>query len=279
MKVVHAWGTCLSCSQLTSFRVYQFLAEPPICRFYIYVHAKLWYTILIIFPSSTNLMTDANSSPTWCKLPKNPFCRVCFKALCMLAISKSSVEHWKDLLVDSTGPKWENQKKMVLKRFENMNLIAGLVLTSSAVLISTNFQTDKPFRSFVLEVSSFVAALFSLLTGLCVLVIYEPCFAQKSILESLKDSRSRLICCLILMAFPSLALVVSTLALLAAVFIVGFTCNEPFGIALIIGTCAIMLLITVLAVYVFNSPMHKLSAAHDSDNVTHGPSGQRSAIP
>ncbi|KAG2066636.1 hypothetical protein BDR04DRAFT_1233906 [Suillus decipiens] len=72
-------------------------------------------------------MTNANSLPLdseWCQLPENPFCRVCFKTLCMLAISKSPVEHWKDLLDRPKQAKWKNQKKMVLKRFENMNLIA-----------------------------------------------------------------------------------------------------------------------------------------------------------
>ncbi|KAG2036544.1 hypothetical protein BDR03DRAFT_444640 [Suillus americanus] len=195
-------------------------------------------------PMSTSSVINATSPPTsspsdeWCALPENAFFRVCFKSLCMIAISQSSVEHWEvlrqnslrqnseELERNSTEPKrnlteekWEKHKKMVINRFENMNITAGLVLTSSAVFISTNppIQSLIPYAnqvSYILQVISFVAALMSLMTGTSVLIIYDTCYAHKDILQSFKESRLRLIICLVLMAFPTLALIVSTLTLI-----------------------------------------------------------------
>ncbi|KAG1743832.1 hypothetical protein EDB19DRAFT_541989 [Suillus lakei] len=180
------------------------------------MHATLRCTIPNILPMST---TDTTGSPDWCRLPKNAFYRVFFKALCMIAVSKPSVEHWEELGQKSEEPKWDKHKKMVINRFQNMNVTAGLVLTTSAVFISTTppNQTLIPYAShgsYILQVSSFIAALISLMTGTSVLIIYDNCYAHKGILEAFKRSRRRLIFCLILMAFPSLALAVSTLALM-----------------------------------------------------------------
>jgi uncharacterized protein YerC len=140
MKIVRPSCALPLCSQSTSFRVYRFLVEPPICQCCIYAHATLWCIILNILP-----MSNRPNVPSWCALPKNSFCRVWFKALCMIAISSSSVEHWEKLLENSksrrdleahTGnseahiqksiEKWEKHKKMVLSRFENMNLIVSI---------------------------------------------------------------------------------------------------------------------------------------------------------
>ncbi|KAG1743831.1 hypothetical protein EDB19DRAFT_542036 [Suillus lakei] len=331
-------------------------------------------SILLMSPSLAIKYPPVSPPPEgeWCALPKNPFGRVCFKTLCMIAISKSSVEHWEALRINaqmsryaeelkqnaealkrnlsihnaeelkrnaeelkrhaealkwnaeelkwnaeelkqksienaeklkqkaeelrqtsilnveelkqkveelkqesiqhaeelqrnSTEEKWEKHKKMVINRFENMNVTAGLVLTSSAVFISTNppIQTLIPYanvRSYILEVFSFVAALISLMIGTSVLIIYDTCYAHEEILESFKQSRCRLISCLILMAFPSLALVVSTLALMIAVFIAGFTSDEHFVKFLTGGICVIVFLLAALAIYVFNPRIQE--AAH-----------------
>ncbi|KAG2751774.1 hypothetical protein P692DRAFT_201359622 [Suillus brevipes Sb2] len=137
----------------------------------------------------------------------------------MIAVSKSSVEHLRHLAECPIKEEWIAHKEMVVNRFENMNVTAGLVLTTSAVFISTNppSQPLMPYAShgsYILQVSSFVAALISLMTGTSVLIVYDTCYANNRILKSLMQSRSRRICCLILMAYPSLALAVSTLALM-----------------------------------------------------------------
>jgi hypothetical protein len=146
--------------------------------------------------------------------------------------------------------------------------------------------------SYILQVSAFVAALISLMTGTSVLIIYDTCYANtdmKRILrvchlpfmhssglsnnnhQSLKRSRLRLVCSLILMAYPSLALAVSTLALLtglsarpdlnsvvskafSAVFIAGFTSDKLFVKILTAVTYLTLVLLGVLALYVFSAP-------------------------
>jgi hypothetical protein len=147
MKIVRPSCTLLFCSQSTSFRVYRFLVEPPICQCCIYAHATLWCTIPIL---SMLPMSD-QPDDSWCALPKRGVSRVCFMALCMVAISKTSVEHWKDLkgMSDqtstqpnqnsaqpsqnsaqpnqkSTEENWEKHKKIVSARFGNMNLIVSI---------------------------------------------------------------------------------------------------------------------------------------------------------
>jgi hypothetical protein len=193
----------------------------------------------------------------------------------MIAVSKPSVEHWDDLIHDQKKEEWVEHKKMVIDRLGNMNVTAGLVLTTSAVFISTQppFQPLMPYAShgsYILQVSSFVAALISLMTGTSVLIIYDTCCGNadmKRILKSLKRSRLRLVCCLILMAYPSLALAVSTLALLTAVFIAGFTSDKLFVKILTAVTYLTLALLGVLAVYVFSAPwIDSMNDPHPADS-------------
>ncbi|KIK35551.1 hypothetical protein CY34DRAFT_812040 [Suillus luteus UH-Slu-Lm8-n1] len=85
----------------------------------------------------------------WYDPPQNPVWCLCFKALCMIAVSKPSVEHWDDLIRDQKKEEWVEHKKMVIDRLGNMNVTAGLVLTTSAVFISTQppFQPLMPYAS------------------------------------------------------------------------------------------------------------------------------------
>lgn len=203
----------------------------------------------------------------------------------MIAVSKPSVEHWDDLIRDQKKEEWVEHKKMVIDRLGNMNVTAGLVLTTSAVFISTQppFQPLMPYAShgsYILQVSSFVAALISLMTGTSVLIIYDTCYGNsdmKRILNSLKRSRLRLVCCLILMAYPSLALAVSTLALLTAVFIAGFTSDKLFVKILTAVTYLTLALLGVLAVYVFSAPwidsMNDRNPADSHDRPSPEPKG------
>jgi len=213
-------------------------------------------------PSPSPAVDGTQPSRAWHDPPKHPFGCLCFKALCLIAISKPSVEHWDDLINDRRKEEWIEHKKMVTDRLGNMNVTAGLVLTTSAVFISTQppFQPLMPYAShgsYILQVSAFVAALISLMTGTSVLIIYDTCYANtdmKRILRSLKRSRLRLVCSLILMAYPSLALAVSTLALLTAVFIAGFTSDKLFVKILTAVTYLTLVLLGVLALYVFSAP-------------------------
>ncbi|KAG1897832.1 uncharacterized protein F5891DRAFT_1046310 [Suillus fuscotomentosus] len=221
----------------------------------------------------------------WYDPPRHPFWCLCFKALCLIAISKPSVNHWDDLINGRKKEEWAEHKKMVTDRLGNMNVTAGLVLTTSAVFISTQppFQPLMPYAShgsYILQVSSFVAALISLMTGTSVLIIYDTCYGNadmKRILKSLKRSRLRLVCSLILMAYPSLALAVSTMALLTAVFVAGFTSDKLFVKILTAVTYLTLVLLAVLAVYVFSAPwfdsINDPDPADSHDRPSSGPKG------
>jgi hypothetical protein len=52
----------------------------------------------------------------------------------MVAISKPSVEHWEELMQNSAKPKqkmteeqWEKHKKLVVNRFDNMNVTVSII--------------------------------------------------------------------------------------------------------------------------------------------------------
>ncbi|KAG2131121.1 hypothetical protein BD769DRAFT_1452022 [Suillus cothurnatus] len=131
--------------------------------------------------------------------------------------------------------------------------------------------------TFICEVVSFAAALISLMTGVSVLIIYDACYAHEAILESFTKSRSRLVWCLILMAVPSLALVVSTLALTIAMCNASFSYEKSFGTVLIGVTCGIFFLLILLAIYVFEAPLRL--AARGDGNVPYSHSRRSSEIP
>ncbi|KAG2036541.1 hypothetical protein BDR03DRAFT_444575 [Suillus americanus] len=200
------------------------------------------------------------------ELPNNKILCLCYKALCMIAVSKSSVDHWRYLVERPIKKEWTAHKEMVMNRFENMNITAGLVLTTSAVFVSTNppFEPLMPYAShgsYILQMCSFVAALISLMTGTSVLIIYDTCYANDQLLLTLMHSRWRRICCLILMAYPSLALAVSTLTLMTAFFIAGFTSDKLFVKIMTAGTYLTLILLGVLAICVFSTHLKERSQA------------------
>ncbi|KAG1758229.1 hypothetical protein EDD22DRAFT_911544 [Suillus occidentalis] len=193
-----------------------------------------WYTTLSHSAHGYDKSRPASLEPWHDVLPKNAFSCLCYKALCMIAVSKSSVEHLRHLT--------EPHKEMVVNRFENMNVT---VMITSAVFISTN--PPSPLMPYASH-----AALISLMTGTSVLIVYDTCYANNRILKSLMQSRSRRICCLILMAYPSLALAASTLALKTAFFIAGFTSDKLFVKIMTAGAYLTLIFLAVLAIYELN---------------------------
>ncbi|KAG2346218.1 hypothetical protein BDR05DRAFT_997747 [Suillus weaverae] len=218
--------------------------------------------------SPKRISSDGNRGEPWHDvLPENIFLRLCYKALCMIAVSTSSVEHWRYLTERPIKKEWIAHKEMVINRFENMNVTAGLVLTTSAVFISTTPRksflscrktTEILIWSYILQVSAFVAALISLMTGTSVLIIYDTCYANDRILKSLMRSRPRRVCCLILMAYPSLALAVSTFTLMTA----GFTSDKLFVKILTAVTYLTLIFLAMLALYVFSGHLVECVVLH-----------------
>ncbi|OJA20980.1 hypothetical protein AZE42_11479 [Rhizopogon vesiculosus] len=114
--------------------------------------------------------------PDWWKPPKHPVLAVLFSFLSLISMARPTLDHhWQSKISDE---EWEKHKKMVIERLNNTNITAGLVLTSSAVFVSTT----PPLTSFlpytirgcyILALGSFAHALGALLCGLAVVNIYE----------------------------------------------------------------------------------------------------------
>ncbi|KAG2357273.1 hypothetical protein BDR07DRAFT_387190 [Suillus spraguei] len=93
-----------------------------------------------------------------------------------MAFGRPSLERpWKSLTDDD---EWEKHGKTLIERQSNTNIAAGLVLTTSAVFLST----QPPLTSFLLyttrtcyalALGSFAHALGSMLSGLAVINIYK----------------------------------------------------------------------------------------------------------
>ncbi|KAG1857000.1 hypothetical protein DFJ58DRAFT_783993 [Suillus subalutaceus] len=104
------------------------------------------------------------------------------------------------------------------------------------------------------------------MTGTSVLIIYDTCYADDLLLHTLMQSRWRRICCLILMAYPSLALAVSTLTLMTAFFIAGFTSDKLFVKIMTAGTYLTLILLGILAICVFSTHLKEIVDGNDIDS-------------
>jgi hypothetical protein len=69
-------------------------------------------------------------------LPKNKFWCLCYKALCMIAVSKSSVDHWRYLTERPIKKEWLAHREMVINRFENMNVTVRYRLCASSIILT-----------------------------------------------------------------------------------------------------------------------------------------------
>jgi len=115
----------------------------------------------------------------------------------------------------------------MINRFHYSNLTAGLVLTTTAVLLSSNppftllMNYDTP-ASYILAIVAFGSALLSVISGAAVLVIYETSVTQKD-METLKDmSRRKVVALLLWLAWPSVSLALATFCLFLSIFIACF---------------------------------------------------------
>ncbi|KAG1897840.1 uncharacterized protein F5891DRAFT_1191467 [Suillus fuscotomentosus] len=88
-------------------------------------------------PTSPVRPSMNNGEPWHDVLPENIILCLCYKALCLIAVSKPSLDHWRYLIERPIKKEWIAHKEMVVNRFENMNITAGLVLTTTAVFVST----------------------------------------------------------------------------------------------------------------------------------------------
>ncbi|KAG2071030.1 hypothetical protein BDR04DRAFT_570958 [Suillus decipiens] len=95
----------------------------------------------------TDAMDMTNNQPT--DLPRHwvvpdfkeqPIPSVLFRILCLISMGRPSLKyHWKSKISDDV---WDKHRKTFVDRLSNTNIVAGLVLTTSAVFISTQPPPD-----------------------------------------------------------------------------------------------------------------------------------------
>ncbi|KAG2052584.1 hypothetical protein BDR06DRAFT_957655 [Suillus hirtellus] len=153
----------------------------------------------------------------------------------------------------------------MVNRFQNSNVTAGLVLATTALLLTTNppvtsLMVFDTATSYVFAMISFSAALLSLISGAAVVVIYETSTVHKD-MEHLRDmSRCQIICLLLWLAYLSICLAVATCCLFVSLFIACFCSgNDLVQVITAIGRLAFVLN-GILTLHVFNR-VHESGAA------------------
>ncbi|KAG2041495.1 hypothetical protein BDR03DRAFT_946668 [Suillus americanus] len=161
--------------------------------------------------------------------PTRPILKSAFKVLCVVAVSRTSLDHWGNTKNDE----WKEHVAVMIKRFQNSNVTAGLVLATAALLLASSppitslMAFDTP-ASYVFSIIAFSAALFSVISGAAVVVIYETSITHKD-MECLRDmSRHQIICLLLWLAHPSICLAVATCSLFVSLFIACFCSGNVF---------------------------------------------------
>ncbi|KAG2133876.1 hypothetical protein BD769DRAFT_496772 [Suillus cothurnatus] len=148
--------------------------------------------------------------------PNHCILKPAFIALCVVAVSRTSLHHWEKI----GSEEWKLHVSVMVNRFQNSNVTAGLVLATAALfLVSnspvTNLMDFNAPASYVFAIIAFNAALLSVISGAAVVVIYETSITHKE-MEYLKDmSRQQIVCLLLWLAYPSICLAVATCFLFA----------------------------------------------------------------
>ncbi|KAG1749039.1 uncharacterized protein EDB91DRAFT_1079142 [Suillus paluster] len=196
---------------------------------------------------------SASEVPQNCRAPKNSILRLGFQILCIIAVSQKSLDHWND----TRNSEWKEHVKMMVNRFQNSNVTAGLVLATATLFLSspapmTHLMAYGNSTSYILGMVSFGAALLSVISGAAVLVIYETSTTHQD-METLKTmARHQVICLLVWLAWPSICLAVSTFFLFISIFIACFWSDNIIVNVITILGCVAFLSNGVLTLYVFS---------------------------
>ncbi|KAG2158133.1 uncharacterized protein EDB93DRAFT_1246619 [Suillus bovinus] len=159
----------------------------------------------------------------------NPILKVLFEVLCVVAVSRTSIDHW----AHTCGDEWKEHVKVMINRCEHSNVTAGLILATTALLLTSQSPLSSLMAydisaSYVFAVISFSAALLSVISGAALVVIYETSTVHKD-MECLKDmTREHVIYLLLWLAYPSVCLSVSAFFLFVSLFIACFSSRNIF---------------------------------------------------
>ncbi|KAG1723890.1 hypothetical protein EDB19DRAFT_1761759 [Suillus lakei] len=176
-----------------------------------------------------------------------------FKALCVIAVSRTSLDHWEN----TKNEEWKEHVTVMMDRFQNSNITAGLVLATAALLLTSNSPVTHLLAygtaaSYIFAMIAFSAALLSVISGAAVVVIYRTSITHKD-MEHLKDmSRHQIICLLFWLAFPSICLAVATCFLFMSLFIACFCSGNTLVQVIAASGCSAFFANGILTLHVYN---------------------------
>lgn len=146
---------------------------------------------------------------------------------------------------------------MMVNRFQNSNVTAGLVLATTTLFLSSEPPMVRLMAygtpiSYIFAMVAFGAALLSVISGAAVLIIYETSTTHKD-MESLKHmSRHQVIALLLWLAYPSICLSFATFFLFVSIFIACFWSDNITVNIITILACLAFLANGALTIYVYS---------------------------
>ncbi|KAG1838613.1 hypothetical protein C8R48DRAFT_742617 [Suillus tomentosus] len=184
-------------------------------------------------------------------LPTHPILNSAFRIMCVVAVSRMSLEHWRD----THNEEWKEHVSVMVNRFQNSNVTAGLVLATTALLLTTNSPVTSLMvfdtaASYVFAMISFSAALLSVISGAAVVVIYETSTVHKD----MEHLRSPLAVCLCVSELAEVFLLMMHKIFFGAALFIACFCsgNDLVQVITAIG-CLAFVLNGILTLHVFNS--------------------------
>ncbi|KAG2360885.1 hypothetical protein BDR07DRAFT_1411399 [Suillus spraguei] len=207
--------------------------------------------------SSDTSINSSSQVPSYLRLPTHPILKSAFEMLCVVAVSRTSLEHW-----ENTGnDEWKEHVRVMVQRFQNSNVTAGLVLATTALLLTshspvTSLMDFNTPASYAFTLIAFSTALLSVISGAAVVIIYETSVVHKD-MECLKImSRHQIIFLLLWLAYPPICLAISTCFLFVSLFTACFCSSNPIVIVTIALGCLVFLINGFLTLYVFKCVPH-----------------------
>ncbi|KIM53954.1 hypothetical protein SCLCIDRAFT_1222367 [Scleroderma citrinum Foug A] len=149
---------------------------------------------------------------------------VLWRLLCVVSIFRPDLEHHWVSKQSTEG--WKIQENRTVSRLTNSNTAAGLILTTTAVFITTQPPSStwnySQTAANCLCIFSLSHSLMSIWFGTFVIIVYQA-MTREWALEVLMSTRLRLCCTLVALALPMCNLFLATLCLLCAIAAVTLT--------------------------------------------------------
>ncbi|KAF8804922.1 hypothetical protein BYT27DRAFT_7105890 [Phlegmacium glaucopus] len=166
-------------------------------------------------PDQDNPTNPSLKMPAHWDTPKGRVASIFFKALCIVSFGRSTLQHtWN---VSEKGDKdWKEEKEALLARINNLSIVAGLLLSTMAVLLSTAPPVERFFNwmkpvPYLCILGAFPPTLGAIIVGATMglaVTAAEPNYVQK-----ICKSRLRVVCVLIVIAYPFFVMGCVTLVL------------------------------------------------------------------